>query len=109
MIGIEIVSKFDSPILPNNSTPLQISFSDFIGVMLSSELARNTLAMEFTFSLIDSARTGYITSTNLYFQNYLLGLSINSNEIAESTAEFGNKIDFIGFVRLLSQGILIFN
>ena len=95
--------KFDSPIRQDNVSKCQISFSDFLSVMLASELSRNLPAVQFAFNLLDISRSGCITSSNLFFFSYLFGLSIKKREIEESMREYDNKMDFQTFVHMLTQ------
>ncbi len=100
---IEIVDKFSTPICLAYPEPCQITFSDFVAVMYAPEFLRNIPALQFVFSLIDVTRSGFVTSHNLYFTSYLMGLSIKPNEVQASTNEYQDKLDFDAFVHLLSQ------
>ncbi len=101
--GVEIVDKFSTPICPSFPAACQITFSDFVAVMLASEFPRNLSALQLVFNLIDVSKSSFVTSHNLYFTSYLMGLSIKPNEILASTSEFQDKLDFNAFVQMLSQ------
>ena len=101
----ELVNKFDAPVRPEYPTPCQITFSDFVVVMLGSELMKNMGGIQFTFNLIDVRHEGHIGSSHLLFLSSLMGLGIKPAEIIASIQEQGDKLDFDGFVHMLTQSI----
>jgi len=104
----ELVNKFDYPIRPEFPTPCQVSFSDFVAIMVGSDLYRNMGYIQYTFNLIDVNHTGFIKSGNLFFLSTLMGLSLKQNQVSDSLHEYGDKLDFDGFVKLFKESILFF-